>query len=256
MELFDTHCHLSDHDFDEDREYVLERMRMSGVTRCAVIGYDVESSKAALQFVENRDGFCCAVGIHPEHADTVTPETLAMIREMALAQKVRAIGEIGLDLHWDENPPYEVQENACVEQLELAYELSLPVSFHVRDAQMQMIQLLKEHKSILTGGIMHCFSGSWEIAKEYLKLGFHISFAGPVTFKKAPKLQEVAAKVPIERLLIETDSPYMAPEPRRGTRNDPSNVQFICQKIAFLRDIPAEEVARITTENACRLFEM
>ncbi len=255
-ELFDTHCHLSDLDFDQDRDAVLERMHSNGVTRCAVIGYDVASSKQALLFAERTPGVFCAVGIHPEHADTVTPETLSELQKMASNSAVRAIGEIGIDLHWESNPSLKIQQNACVQQLELASILSLPVCFHVRDAQMEMLCLLKEHKRILTGGIMHCFSGSWEVAKEYLKLGFYISFAGPVTFKKAPKLQEAARNVPLDRLLIETDSPYMAPEPVRGRRNEPGNVRYVCEKIAELRGMPYEELAERTTGNACRLFRV
>ena len=254
VELFDTHCHLSDTDFDQDRSAVLARMAEMGVTRCAVIGYDLSSSETALRFAQETDGVCCAVGVHPEHADTLTPDVLDALRKLAAFPEVRAIGEIGMDLHWDTNPPAEVQKKACIEQMELAHALSLPVSFHIRDAHMDMITLLKEHKSILSGGIMHCFSGSWEIAREYLKLGFYISFAGPVTFKKAPKLQEAARNVPLERLLIETDSPYMAPEPVRGRRNEPGNVRYIAEKIAELRGMPFEELAERTTQNARNLF--
>ena len=254
VELFDTHCHLSDTDFDQDRSAVLARMAEMGVTRCAVIGYDLSSSETALRFAQETDGVCCAVGVHPEHADTLTPDVLDALRKLAAFPEVRAIGEIGMDLHWDTNPSAEVQKKACIEQMELAYALSLPVSFHIRDAHMDMITLLKEHKSILSGGIMHCFSGSWEIAREYLKLGFYISFAGPVSFKKAPKLQEAARNVPLERLLIETDSPYMAPEPVRGRRNEPGNVRYIAEKIAELRGMPFEELAERTTQNARNLF--
>lgn len=254
VELFDTHCHLSDTDFDQDRSAVLARMAEMGVTRCAVIGYDLSSSETALRFAQETDGVCCAVGVHPEHADTLTPDVLDALRKLAAFPEVRAIGEIGMDLHWDTNPSAEVQKKACIEQMELAYALSLPVSFHIRDAHMDMITLLKEHKSILSGGIMHCFSGSWEIAREYLKLGFYISFAGPVSFKKAPKLQEAARNVPLERLLIETDSPYMAPEPVRGRRNEPGNVRYIAEKIAELRGMPFEKLAERTTQNARNLF--
>ena len=254
VELFDTHCHLSDTDFDQDRSAVLARMAEMGVTRCAVIGYDLSSSETALRFAQETDGVCCAVGVHPEHADTLTPDVLDALRKLAAFPEVRAIGEIGMDLHWDTNPSAEVQKKACIEQMELAHALSLPVSFHIRDAHMDMITLLKEHKSILSGGIMHCFSGSWEIAREYLKLGFYISFAGPVSFKKAPKLQEAARNVPLERLLIETDSPYMAPEPVRGRRNEPGNVRHIAEKIAELRGMPFEELAERTTQNARNLF--
>ena len=256
MILFDTHCHLTDPDFDDDRPAVLQGMAEAGVRHAAVIGYDLTSSRAALAFVQDQPGFCAAVGIHPEHADTLTDAVLQELREMAVQHPdtVRAIGEIGLDVHDERNPDKTIQISACVRQMALAKELGLPVCFHVRDAQMDMLNLLKTHKDLITGGIMHCFSGSWEIAQEYLKLGYFISFAGPVTFKKAPRLQEVAVRVPLDRILIETDSPYMAPEPVRGHRNNPANVRLICEKIAGLRGMTAEEMAEITTANAMRLY--
>ena len=256
MVLFDTHCHLTDADFDADREDVLKQMASYGVRHCAVIGYDLESSRAALAFVQGQPGFCAAVGIHPEHADTLTDEVLEEIRSMALSGGAAAIGEIGLDWHDPRNPERDVQVSACLRQMALAREVGKPVCFHVRDAQMDMLTLLKEHRELITPGVMHCFSGSWEMAREYLKLGYYISFAGPVTFKKAPRIQETARQVPLDRLLIETDSPYMAPEPVRGHRNQPGNVRLICEKIAELRGMEAEELAEITTENARRLYGM
>ncbi len=251
MECFDTHCHLTDPDFDDDRDAVLMRMREMGVRYCAVIGYDLESSMAAVRFAAAHEGVCAAAGIHPEHAATWEAELPGL---RLLAKEAAAIGEIGLDFHWESNPGADVQEKCCVAQMELAYELNKPVCFHVRDSHMAFLTMLKAHRNILTPGIMHCFSGSWELAQEYLKLGYSISFAGSVTFRNARKLQEVACKVPMEKLLIETDSPYMSPEPVRGRRNEPGNVRYVLEKIAALRGMEPEELARITTCNAKHIY--
>lgn len=170
-------------------------------------------------------------------------------------EKVVAIGEIGLDYYYDLSPR-ETQMTVCEAQMELAWELSLPVAYHIRDAHQNMLDIMKRHKKHLTGGIIHCFSGSWEIAKEYLKLGYFISFAGPVTFKKAPKLQEAAVNVPLDRILIETDSPYLSPEPVRGRRNEPTNVRYVAEKIAALREIPLEAFAQITMQNALNAYSI
>ena len=166
-----------------------------------------------------------------------------------------ALGEIGLDYYYDLSPR-EVQQEVCLKQLELAHAVDMPVCFHVRDAHQDMLDLLKAHRSLLTGGIIYCFSGSWEIAREYLKLGYCISFAGPVTFKKAPRLQEAAVNVPRDRLLVETDSPYLAPEPVRGRRNEPANVYYVAEKIATLRGESLEELSAYTTENALRVYRI
>ncbi len=254
MELFDSHCHVDETQFDADRAQVHARMLQAGVGRFAVLGSDLPTSRHAVEYALSHEGAVAAIGFHPEYADRCDKASLAALREMAKAPCVKAIGEIGLDYHWPDNPSRETQAAACEAQIALACELSLPVAYHVRDAHMDMIDLLKRNKPRLTGGIMHCFSGSWEIAREYLRLGYYISFAGPVTFKKAPKLQEAAVNVPLDRLLIETDSPYMAPEPVRGRRNEPANVRYVCEKIAALRGMDAEELARVTTENACRAY--
>ena len=253
MELFDTHCHLTDAVFDEDREAVLEAMRRQGVTGYAVIGYDMESSLRAAAFAAAHEGAVCAGGIHPEHAADYA-EHMQELEALARSGKLQAIGEIGLDYHWKENPSPDVQKAAVLEQMKLAHELSLPVCFHVRDAHQDMLGLLRENRGLLGRGIMHCFSGSWETAREYLKLGLMISLAGPLTFRHAPRLEEVALRVPADRLLVETDSPYMAPEPVRGTRNTPSNVRYVLEKAAQIRGVDAEELAEVTTENARSLY--
>ena len=255
MEWFDSHCHVDEEQFDEDREETLARMRDSGVTRFAVIGSDMATSRRALAFAHARQGAAAAVGIHPHEAKGFREEDLEELKEMFLTGGANAIGEIGLDYYYDLSPR-ETQIIVCRAQMELAWEIGAPVAFHIRDAHGEMLELMKSMKGRLTEGIIHCFSGSAETAKEYLRLGYMISFAGPLTFKKAPRLQEAAKLVPRDRLLIETDSPYLAPEPKRGRRNEPANVRYVGLKLAELRGEDPEEVAAYTTENAMRIYRM
>ena len=255
MELFDSHCHVDEPKFDADRDEALARMLERGVTRYAVIGSDMESSRHAADFAACHGGCYAAVGIHPHEAKTMKDGDLDLLAAWLKEDKVVALGEIGLDYYYDLSPR-EVQLAVCEQQMELAWQLNVPVAYHVRDAHQDMIDLMKRHKGKLTGGIIHCFSGSWEIAKEYLKMGYYISFAGPVTFKKAPKLQEAAINVPRDRLLIETDSPYLAPEPVRGRRNEPGNVRYVAEKIAALRGETLEELAAYTTQNAMDVYRI
>ena len=253
MEWFDSHCHVDEEKFNEDRDTVLARMREHGITRFAVIGSDMESSRHAIAFAKEQKGAVAAGGVHPHEAKGFREENCEEIARWYKTGDIRAIGEIGLDYYYDFSPR-DVQRTVCIRQMELAWEIGAPVVFHIRDAHGEMLEIMKSMKSRLTGGIIHCFSGSAETAKEYLKLGYCISFAGPLTFRKAPKLQETALLVPKDRLLIETDSPYMAPEPVRGTRNEPANVRFVGMKLAELRGELPEEVAAYTTENAMRVY--
>jgi TatD DNase family protein len=256
MEWFDSHCHVDETQFDGDRDDVLARMAGNGVTRYAVIGSDIATSRRAAAFAAGHPGAIAVGGVHPHEAKDFDPGTgLEDLRNWYRHGEIRAIGEIGLDYYYDLSPR-ETQQEVCRMQMELAWELGAPVAFHIRDAHQDMLNLMKEMKSHLTEGIIHCFSGSPEMAKEYLKLGYYISFAGPLTFKKAPRLQETAKLVPKDRLLIETDSPYMAPEPVRGRRNEPANVRFVGLKLAELRGESPEEVAAYTTENAMRVYGM
>ena len=252
-EWFDSHCHVDEEAFDEDREEVLSRMKANGVTRCAVIGSDMETSRRAAAFAAAHSGVVAAGGFHPHEASRFRESDLDELREMYQKGRIRAIGEIGLDFYYDHSPR-DVQREVCIRQMELAWELKAPVAYHIRDAHQEMLEIMKGMKTRLTGGIIHCFSGSAEIAKEYLKLGYYISFAGPLTFKKAPRLQEAVKLVPKDRLLIETDSPYMAPEPVRGRRNEPANVRYVGLKMAELRGEKPEEVAAFTTENAMQVY--
>ncbi len=254
-ELFDSHCHIDDPRFDKDMDEVLARMAEHGVTRYAVIGSDMASSRRAVDFAQCHAGCYAAVGIHPHEARTYREGDLDTLAAWMQEGRVQAIGEIGLDYYYDLSPR-NVQLDVCEKQMQLAYRLDAPVVYHVRDAHQDMIDLMKRQKGKLSGGVIHCFSGSCEIAKEYLKMGFYISFAGPVTFKKAPKLQEAAVNVPLDRLLIETDSPYLAPEPMRGRRNEPTHVRFVAEKIAALRGIPVEKLAAATTQNAMDVYRI
>ncbi len=253
MEWFDSHCHVDEEKFDEDREAVLARMREHGITRYAVIGSDMATSRRVIEFARRHDGAVAVGGIHPHEAKGFREDDLAEIGQWYREGAIRAIGEIGLDYYYDFSPR-DIQKEVCIRQLELAWELGAPVAWHIRDAHGDVLEIMKGMKSRLTGGIIHCFSGSAEIAKEYLKLGYYISFAGPLTFRKAPKLQEAAKLIPKERLLIETDSPYMAPEPVRGTRNEPTNVRFVGLKLAELREEDPEEVAAYTMANAMQVY--
>ncbi len=255
MEWFDSHCHVDEEQFDQDRETVLANMLENHVTRYAVIGSDMATSRRALAFAGLHEGAVAAVGIHPHEAKGFREEDLSELKAMVTEGGARAIGEIGLDYYYDLSPR-ETQRQVCRAQMELAWEISAPVVYHIRDAHGDMLELMREMKSRLTGGIIHCFSGSAETAKEYLRLGFDISFAGPLTFKKAPKLQEAAKLIPRDRLLIETDSPYLAPEPRRGRRNEPANVRYVGLKLAELRGEDPEETAAYTTENAMRIYHL
>ena len=253
MEWFDSHCHVDEEQFNEDRDAVLARMREHGITRYAVIGSDMETSRRAVAFARKHEGAVAVGGIHPHEAKFFREEDTEEIRAWYREGKIRAIGEIGLDYYYDHSPR-DVQREVCIRQMELAWEIGAPVAYHIRDAHGEMIEIMRGMKDRLTGGIIHCFSGSAETAKEYLRLGYYISFAGPLTFKKAPKLQEAARIIPKDRLLIETDSPYMAPEPMRGRRNEPANVRFVGLKLAELRGEDPEETAAYTTENAMKVY--
>ena len=252
MELFDTHCHLDDEKFDPDREEAFGRLRARGVSRVVCVGSDLPTSESSIRFAQTHENTWASCGVHPHEAAQAPEGYLDRLRELSREDRVVAIGEIGLDYYYDFSPR-DVQKRVLSEQLDLACELDLPVIFHIRDAHGDMIDLFRSRER-LPRGIIHCFSGSRETALEYVRMGFFISFSGPLTFKKAPNLQAAAQAVPLDRLLVETDSPYLAPEPVRGRRNEPANVFYVCQKLAELRGLSMEEMARITTENGCRIY--
>ena len=254
MKVFDTHCHLEDERFEADREQAWGRMRAAGVERCCCVGSDLASSGRCLAFAQAHPGVYAAAGVHPHEAKDAQPDYLAALRALLREEKNVALGEIGLDYYYDLSPR-EMQKRVLAEQVALALEMDKPVIFHIRDAHGDMVNFFRAC-SRLPSGVIHCFSGSPEIAREYVKMGFYISFAGPLTFKKAPHLWEAAQSVPLERLLVETDSPYLSPEPLRGRRNEPANVVHVLEKLAALRGMSREEMAEITWENACRLYRL
>lgn len=250
---FDTHTHLDSHRFDEDREAVLEAVYQSDVKLLVNIGADMEGSRASVALAETHDFIYASVGVHPHDVEEMTEADLAELRVLAKHKKVVAIGEIGLDYYYD-NSPRDVQKQWFLRQIELAKELDLPYIVHDRDAHGDCMEIIKQ--SGYFRGVMHCYSGSVEMMEELVKMGFYISFAGPVTFKNAKAPKEVATRVPLDKLLIETDSPYLTPEPFRGKRNDSSMVRYVCREIASLRGISEEELAKITTENGKRFFSI
>lgn len=251
--LFDTHVHLNADQFENDLDEVIQRAKEAGVDKMVVVGFDEKTIKIAMDLVERFDFLYAAVGWHPVDAIDLTEERLQWIEELAAHPKVVAIGETGLDYHWDKSPK-DAQKDAFRKQIALAKRVNLPVIIHNREADQDIVDLLKEEDAKDVGGIMHCFGGSVEIADQCLKMNFHISLGGPVTFKNARRPKEVAKAVPMDRLLVETDAPYLAPHPYRGKRNEPAYVKLVAEQIAELRDMTYEEVARQTTENAHKLF--
>lgn len=251
--LFDTHVHLNDDQFNDDLEEVIGRAKEAGVEHMVVVGFNRKTVKKALQLVDEYDFLYASVGWHPVDAIDMTEEDLVWLEEQARHPKVVAYGEIGLDYHWDKSPK-DIQQKVFRKQIRLAKKLRLPLIIHNREATEDIVQILKEEDAKEAGGIMHCFSGSAEMANECLALNFYISLGGPVTFKNAKKPKKVAVEVPLDRLLIETDCPYLAPHPYRGKRNEPAYVKLVAEQIAELKGISYEDVARATAENAKRLF--
>jgi len=253
--LFDTHAHLNEEAFAEDLEEVLIRAQEAGVSYIANMGYDLPSSRRAVEIAKAHSCCYAAVGIHPQDADTVTAETYEELKKLLQGPKVVAVGEIGLDYYRDPTPK-DLQQAVFREQIQIAKEFKLPISIHDRDAHGDILQIIKEEQAGEYGGILHCFSGSWEMAKVCINSGFYISLAGPVTFKNARRLQEIAPKIPLDHLLLETDCPYLAPEPYRGKRNEPAYVAEIAKFVADLRQMDWEELAEITSSNAKRVFRL
>ncbi|HHU33556.1 MAG: TatD family hydrolase [Zhaonellaceae bacterium] len=253
--LFDTHAHLNDEAFTEELEKVLVRAQEAGVGSIANIGYDLPSSRRAIEIAKLYSSCYAAVGIHPHDAKSVTDKTYDELEKLLQEPKVVAVGEIGLDYYRDLSPR-DKQQAVFREQIQLAKEYKLPITIHDRDAHGDILEIIKEEQAGEYGGILHCFSGSWEMAKVCMKLGFHISLAGPVTFKNARKLQEIALKIPLDFLLLETDCPYLAPEPYRGKRNEPAYVAEVAKFIADLKNMELKELARITTSNAKIVFRL
>ena len=252
--LFDTHAHYDAEQFDADRRQLLSDLPQRGVALVVNPGCDLPSSRAAVALAEEYPFLYAAVGYHPENCAPYEANHLDVLREMAKHPKVVAIGEIGLDYYWEENPPRELQQQVFRAQMALAEELDLPVIVHDREAHADSLAIVKEFPRVR--GVFHCYSGSAEMAKELVKLGWMISFTGVLTYKNARKAVEAAQAVPMEHLMIETDSPYMAPVPHRGKRNDSGYVLHVCEKLAELKGLTTEDCARITLENGKRFFHI
>lgn len=260
MKLFDSHAHYDDEKFDEDRDDVIQSIYNSGVDKFISAGYSLESSKNAIDLTNKYEFIYTTVGISPNDVKTTMQETIEDIAELERIinreenKKIVGIGEIGLDYYWNKENK-EIQKQAFIKQIELANELNLPITIHTREAVADTLEILKQHP-VNKKGVFHCCPLNRELVKEALKLGFYISFAGPVTFKNSKNAQEIVEMVPNDRMLIETDSPYLAPEPVRGTRNDSRNVKYIAEKIASIKQLQVEEVAEITYQNTLRIFNI
>ena len=248
---FDTHAHYDDRAFDDDRHALLPALQAAGVERIVDPGCDLKSSRAALALAERYDFVYAAVGVHPEELQDSTPEILAEIGELAEHPKCVAIGEIGLDYYWDQSYK-DLQKEVFRRQIELALTLDKPVIVHDREAHADSLEIMKDYPGLR--GVFHCFSGSPEMAAELLKRGWYLGFDGPVTYKNARKALEVLEICPEDRILIETDSPYLSPVPMRGKRNDSRNLRYVIETIARVRDLSPERVEEITWENGKQLF--
>lgn len=254
--IFDSHAHYDNNRFDSDREELLSRvLPEQGVCGVINMGADLAGCRDTVALTEKYDYFYGAVGIHPEDAaeDRLPPDWLAQIRELLSRPKIVAIGEIGLDYHWLEECPKDRQQEVFSLQLELARELDLPVAVHDREAHGDTLEFLRKYRP---RGVLHCFSGSWEMAREVLDLGMYLGLGGVVTFKNARQAVEVAEKMPLDRLLLETDAPYMAPEPCRGRRNDSTLIRYVAERIAGLRGMTVETVLNVAADNTRRLFKL
>ena len=250
--IFDTHAHYDDERFDEDRSALISSLPEKGVGLVVNPGISLETSRAAVAMARQYPHMYAAVGIHPEDCADFKPEDIDVLRSLAREEKVVAIGEIGLDYYWEENPPREFQQQVLRAQLALALELDLPVIIHDREAHADTLAVVREFPGLR--GVFHCFSGSAEMARELVKMGWYLGFDGPLTFKNNKKAPAVAAAVPLERMLIETDSPYLTPAPHRGKRNDSTYLPFVAEKLAEWKGVTREEIERITWDNGRRFF--
>ncbi len=253
--FIDSHAHLDDERFDEDRDEIIKSLEKNDIELVLNPGSDLNTSKNSVLLSEKYSCIYAAVGYHPHDSKDMTDDTIEILKNMAKNEKVLAIGEIGLDYYYD-NSDRETQKKWFREQIRLARELDMPYIVHDRDAHEDIMRIMKEERYDGTRGILHCFSGSVEMAREFIKMGFLISLGGPVTFKKSRIPKMVAAEIPLEHMLIETDSPYLSPEPFRGKRNQSAYVRYVAEEIAKIRNIDVQEVAEQTSKNFKRLFNL
>ena len=253
--IFETHAHYDDEQFDSGREALLASLPDCGIKRVVNIGASIASTRSSIELAEKYDYIYAAVGVHPSEIAELDEERFAWLKELTKLEKVVAVGEIGLDYYWDKEP--EVQERQRYwfrRQMDLAREVGLPIVVHSRDAAADTMQVMKEAHAEEIPGVIHCYSYSPEMAQEFIKMGYYIGVGGVVTFKNAKKLKETVEQIPLERILLETDCPYMAPEPNRGKRNDSGNIPYIVAKIAELKHVTPEEVEQTTWQNAMNFY--
>lgn len=255
--IFETHGHYDDEQFDEDRERLIAEFLEKDIDKVMNVGADMQSSRNSVELAGKYPHFYAAVGVHPSEVGDLTEDDIQALKQMTLENsKVKAIGEIGLDYHFDDDPPRDVQKKWFIRQLELAQELGMPIIIHSRDAASDTMEILKDMDGGRNGGVIHCYSYSREQAREYIKMGFHIGVGGVVTFKNSRRLQEVVEDIPLEKIVLETDSPYMAPVPFRGTRNSALNIPYIAEKIAEIKGVPVQKVYDQTYANALKMYKM
>ena len=255
--IFETHAHYDDEQFDSDREALLASLPDCGIKRVVNVGASIASTENSVELAEKYDFIYAAVGVHPSEIEELNEERFNWLRELTKLQKVVAVGEIGLDYYWDKEPEVrERQRYWFKRQLELAREANLPIVVHSRDAAADTLQVMKETHAEEIPGVIHCYSYSPEIAREFIKMGYYIGVGGAVTFKNAKKLKETVEQIPLERILLETDCPYLTPEPYRGKRNDSRYIPYIVEKIAEIKRVSVEEVEQITWENATKFYRV
>ncbi|RUL49160.1 MULTISPECIES: TatD family hydrolase [Lysinibacillus] len=253
--FIDTHVHLNADQYEEDLQQVIERALAAKVEKMVVVGFDRKTIEKAMELADAYEFIYAVIGWHPVDAIDCTEEDLQWIEQLAIHPKVVAIGETGLDYYWDKSPK-DIQQELFRKQIHLAQKLQLPIVIHNRDATGDVVKILREENAASVGGVMHCFGGSVETARECIDMNFMISLGGPVTFKNARMPKEVAKEIPLEYLMIETDAPYLAPHPYRGKRNEPSYVPLVAEEIARQKELTVEEVAKATTSNAIKFFKL
>lgn len=253
IDIFDTHAHYDDEAFDEDREQLLADLPRQGIGRVVNIGASIASCKRTLELMDKYDYIYGALGVHPCDTENLTEADMDWLKEKCSHEKCLAVGEIGLDYYWDE-PDREIQKKWFVRQLQLAREVQLPVIIHSRDAAKETIDIMTAERAGEIGGVVHCYSYTKESARTFLDMGFYFGIGGVITFKNAKKLKEAVEYIPMDRIVLETDCPYLSPEPNRGKRNSSLNLAYVAEAIAGLKGISEEEVRRITWENGCRMY--
>ncbi len=253
--IFDTHAHYDDEAFAEDRGELLADLPKQGIKRIVNVGASLASCKKTIELMEQYDYIYGAIGVHPSETGELNEESFAWLRQQCQHEKCVAVGEIGLDYYWKEPDP-QIQKKWFVRQLDLARELSLPVIIHSRDAAKDTVDILTEQRAGEIGGVIHCYSYTKEMAKTFMNMGFYFGIGGVVTFKNSKKLKEAVEYIPMDCIVIETDCPYLAPEPNRGKRNSSLNLPYVIEMLAQLKGIPEDEVRRITWENANRLYRI